>query len=255
MLPPSATPLPSSSNATGGSARPVSEAPAHTSPSSGFGLRLVSALVLAPVVLALTWLGTPYFEAMVLIGAMILLREWSRMSLDRPNRGLWLAAGLVYVAGPCFALVWLRAGPDGGRTALFWLFAVVWAADTGAYLAGRAVGGPKLAPAISPSKTWAGLIGGLIAAAAAGYLVSVYLGSGGGDADTVAVLIVSAAVGFVAEMGDLLESWIKRRLAVKDSGALIPGHGGLLDRVDGLLAAAVATALLAALGEGRMLPW
>jgi phosphatidate cytidylyltransferase len=122
------------------------------------------------------------------------------------------------------------------------LLLVVWASDIGAYVAGRAIGGPRLAPSVSPGKTWSGAVGGLVAAATVGFAASVILGDGriSWRPATFAVL-----VGFVSQAGDLFESHLKRHFGVKDSGSMIPGHGGLLDRVDAMLTAAPATALLA----------
>lgn len=239
--------------ATGDTGPPVAEAAAR----SGLGLRVASALVLAPFVLAIAYAGTPYFEILVIVGAAILLNEWRTMTAAAAGtaRAGWWGAGIVYVAVPCFALVWLRTEPSLGRETLMWLFAVVWSADTGAFLSGRAIGGPKLAPVISPNKTWAGLIGGIASAGVVGWAVAAAFAGDGGLARPALAVALSAGIGFIAEMGDLLESGLKRRLAVKDSGHLIPGHGGLFDRVDGLLAAAVATALIQWAGGGSILTW
>lgn len=246
------TPLPPMRCATDDMAPPVAEAAAG----SGFGLRVVSAVVLAPLTLAIAYAGTPYFELLVIAGAAVLLTEWRTMTAGvGAGRVLWWGLGILYVALPCFALVWLRTDVQMGRETLMWLFAVVWSADTGAYLAGRAIGGPKMAPKISPNKTWAGLIGGVLSAGIVGAAVAAAFAGEDGLTRPLAAAGLSAAIGFVAEMGDLLESWLKRRLAVKDSGRLIPGHGGLFDRVDGLLAAAIASALIQWAGAGSMLTW
>jgi phosphatidate cytidylyltransferase len=138
------------------------------------------------------------------------------------------------------AIVWLRAQPDGGRSMVFWLLAVVWATDSGAYAVGRWLGGPRLAPRISPNKTWAGLLGGMASAALVGGLMAGVLGAAG----LAVAALVGGGLAVVAQAGDLGESLVKRRFGVKDTGALIPGHGGLLDRVDGLLAATPVVALL-----------
>ena len=159
-------------------------------------------------------------------------------------------AGLAYVAVAGAALLWLRDDPVAGRANVLFLLLVVWAGDIGAYLVGRWIGGPRLAPRISPGKTWSGAVGGLLAAVAAGLLAAHVLS----DAATWRVVVVAAVLGIVAQAGDLLESFVKRRLAVKDSGHLIPGHGGLFDRLDGVLAAAPVAALLAlTLGRGVVL--
>ena len=162
----------------------------------------------------------------------------------------WLAVGLVYIGVPCAALVWLRAREDG-QEIVFWMFALVWAVDIGAYIVGRLVGGPKLAPSVSPNKTWAGLIGGIFCAALIGAEAAEYL-----NLPRFAPLIVfSAGMAVIEQGGDLVESWIKRRFSVKDMGSIIPGHGGLFDRVDGLLAVACATAIVAAVAEGNLFQW
>ncbi|HEY9163610.1 MAG TPA: phosphatidate cytidylyltransferase, partial [Magnetovibrio sp.] len=129
--------------------------------------------------------------------------------------------------------------------------AVVWGADTGGFVFGMSLRGPKLAPSISPNKTWSGFIGGTLVAALGGWAVVAYMK---GDA-SMQVLLYSAAIGVVSQVGDLFESWIKRRFGIKDSGAIIPGHGGLFDRVDGLVAAALAAALLNISLKGNLLVW
>jgi phosphatidate cytidylyltransferase len=166
-------------------------------------------------------------------------------------RERWLAAGLVYVAVPCIALLWLRDQGEDGHAIVFWLLAVVWASDIGAYFSGRILGGPKLAPKVSPNKTWAGFFGGAAAAAAIGATAAPLL-----DAARPSLLVaISVLLGISAQAGDLFESWLKRRFGVKDTSALIPGHGGVLDRVDGLMAAALLLALIGLTGKGSMLAW
>ena len=165
------------------------------------------------------------------------------------GRGISAAWGVPYVGAATLALLWLRSDPGVGPKNVFLVVLVVWGSDIGAYLAGRLFGGPKLAPAISPGKTISGAAGGLVAATAAGVLMSVWFGPGGEFLWRIVVLAV--CLGVVAEAGDLLESWIKRRYGKKDSGHLIPGHGGLLDRLDALLLVAPVVALLAfLLGPG-----
>jgi phosphatidate cytidylyltransferase len=154
-----------------------------------------------------------------------------------------------YLILPLVALLWLRLDPTYGRVAIFWLLFLVWATDTFAYFAGRAIGGRKLAPRLSPKKTWAGLIGGMFGAALVGAVAAIWL-----DLGSPALLaLVSAGLAVVAQAGDILESALKRRAGVKDSGKLIPGHGGILDRVDGLVTAAVAAVLIALL-HGSLSP-
>ncbi len=150
----------------------------------------------------------------------------------------WYAFGVVYVAVPTIAFLWLRRDPSDGLGLVIWILAVVWATDIMAFFCGRAIGGAKLAPRWSPKKTWAGLIGGAVAAFAAGFGVAFY--NEWQNPGLIAGLSVLLAL--VEQSGDLLESRVKRRFGAKDSSNLIPGHGGLLDRVDGLLAASLAVA-------------
>jgi len=154
--------------------------------------------------------------------------------LGAGSRRIALAGGFLYIGIPTFALLSLSWVWE---TLIFWVFAITWATDSCAYFAGRAIGGPKLAPRISPNKTWAGLIGGMAGAALFGWLVAFWF-----EMEPF-FLWSGAAMGAVAQLGDLYESWEKRRAGVKDSGGLLPGHGGVLDRLDGLLAVAIVTAL------------
>lgn len=166
------------------------------------------------------------------------------------GRGGWYLLGVLYAGLPCCAVLWLRSQPMGSETVL-WLFGLVWATDTGAYLAGRSIGGPKLMPAVSPNKTWSGLIGGMTAAAVAGAVGGLLI-----EGASPARLAVSGAVlAVVAQAGDLTESALKRRFGAKDSSRLIPGHGGVLDRVDGLVTVVLATALAAALAGESIVAW
>ncbi len=177
----------------------------------------------------------------VMVGGMAL--EWLGL-WGRFGPGAW-AAGLAYIAPAYIALIWLRSGPAGLPNVVF-LAAVVWAGDIGAYLAGRQLGGPLLAPSISPGKTWSGAAGGTICAVLAGMAAGW---SGRGHAAALSLLL-----SIVAQAGDLLESAIKRRAGAKDSGWIIPGHGGLLDRLDGVLTAAPVAAICSlAIGPGQVL--
>lgn len=214
------------------------------------GKRVLSAAVLAPLALLCVWLGGMAFTLIVIALMGGLAIEWFNLC-RRPGVSLLWPAGLVYVVIAGGALLWLRASPANGRADVLFLLLVVWAGDIGAYLVGRWIGGPRLAPRISPGKTWSGSLGGLVAAVAVGLLAAHFLTSG---AEASHVALVAALLGVVAQAGDLLESYVKRRLEVKDSGHLIPGHGGLFDRLDGVMAAAPVAALLAlALGRGVVL--
>ena len=191
--------------------------------------------------------------ALVVLGFGFLIAWWfaHRMAETLTQPALRLALGVVYIGLAGIALIELRHDNEAGRFNVLFLFLVVWASDIGAYMAGRALGGPKLWPAVSPNKTWSGAAGGLLAA------VLVALGAAQvftPGAPTIAVVAVAALLGVASQVGDLLESAIKRHFHVKDSSRLIPGHGGLLDRLDGVLAAAPVAALLSlALGQGRVL--
>lgn len=219
-----------------------------TSSPSSLRLRIISAAVLAPAVLAVVYFGGWPFNALVGLMALILASEWARMV---GRRIPWMALGVVYIALTCWAMWRLRLDPEWGRMTLFWLLAVVWGADTGGFMFGMTLRGPKLAPAISPNKTWSGFIGGTLAAAAGGWAVVAFMKGGAG----LEIALFSAAIGVVSQAGDLFESWIKRRFGVKDSGAIIPGHGGLFDRVDGLVAAALAAALINIAYKSNVLVW
>ncbi len=149
-----------------------------------------------------------------------------------------LGAGVLYAVFPAVALIYLREQPDQGFALALWTLVVVWATDIGAYFAGRAIGGPKIAPSISPSKTWAGLAGGMVGALIFGAAVASASGL------AAHFFIAGAPLAVAAQAGDFFESWLKRRSGVKDSGTLLPGHGGVLDRLDGV----VPVALLVAAG-------
>lgn len=159
--------------------------------------------------------------------------------------------GFPYIFLSCVAMVWLRGLPAYGLATVLWVFAIVVATDTGAYFTGRTLGGPKLAPRISPKKTWSGLFGGVLAALLAG--VGVALAAERPALQEIG--LVSGGLAVVAQIGDLLMSKAKRRFSIKDSSNLIPGHGGALDRLDGFLAVSLVMAVLCAAGGGSALAW
>ena len=204
-------------------------------------LRVASALVLAPVAILCVWLGGWLWYALMAAACLGVCWEWAALC---KGRALALLAGFGYAGLATAALAALRADPANGRIALLFLLVVVWSSDIGAYAAGRLIGGRRLAPAISPGKTWSGAVGGLVAAVLGGEAVA------GGDGPAM-VAIVALILGMASQLGDLLESAVKRHFGVKDTGRLIPGHGGLLDRLDGLMAAAlVAAGWALATGQG-----
>ncbi len=249
---------------------------------------------MAPVVLGAVWVGGWVFLALILLGAILATLEWvalvpcQRRPLARavsvfavtallvaqtavgPLAGLatavvgalataWLGGGkdrallgfgVIYVGTGVAGLLWLRELPGQGLALFLFAMLAVWATDIGAYAAGRTIGGPKLAPRISPKKTWAGLIGGMLSAALVGWLVALLAGA----AMPALALVVGALSAVVGQIGDLFESAVKRRYNVKDSGHLIPGHGGILDRIDGLLVAAPVLAVFHAT-LGTALSW
>ena len=250
-------------------------------------LRIVSASIIAPLALGCAWSGGAAWAALICLAGVGIAAEWVVLCADRVwsgagagvavpvlaacvatalgvvvaavaslvagavlTRRVMLGAGVLYAGVAGVALIWLRDDPAAGRLNLLFLIVAVVASDIGAYAVGRLVGGPRLAPHISPGKTWSGALGGLAVASLAGVAMAAWTGAGGlGPAACVALFLAAVAQG-----GDLFESWIKRRSGVKDSGWLIPGHGGIMDRLDGFIAAGPVAALLAAwVGRGTLL--
>ena len=213
----------------------------------GLLTRIASAVVLAPLCLAAIWYGFPWIDLMAAIAAPIVVSEWIRLT---PGQPVARALAVIYGVAAVLALLWLRHQPNFGRETVIWIMICVWATDIGAYFVGSLAGGAKLAPGISPNKTWSGLIGGMcisaVASAACGWAFDL--------GDTFSLAVVGVGVAAVAQAGDLVESAAKRHAGVKDSGHLIPGHGGLLDRIDGLIAALVGVAVVR-LAFGGGWPW
>ncbi len=267
---------------------------AQSDPAAQLALRAASGAVLAILALGAAVIGGMTFQIVVLLLALGVAWEWFRMTgtagrwaacaailavwaalvlqgsivmavyaalmgavgtamftlFSRGGEGGgWSAGGTLYATLPLAALLWIGLAP-GGQLAIVWLFAVVWISDIGAFACGRTLKGPKLAPSISPAKTWSGAVGGLLTAALFGATMAPFLL----DVGMARGAVLAALIAVAAIAGDLLESRIKRRFDVKDSGTLIPGHGGLLDRLDSLVVAAPAFALLvlagAMAGEG-----
>jgi phosphatidate cytidylyltransferase len=232
---------------------------AEPSRGSDLGTRTVSALVMLAVAGFALWAGGMAWLVFVLVIGMGVWFEWSALCLlmypPGRKRTTWRYGGAVYCGIACAVLLALRDLP-GGMFAVLMIVGAVIGTDIGAYFFGRAIGGPKIAPSISPSKTWAGLFGGMIGAglivtvlvtrAADSAFSSVFAGhiSSGSNTDQIVVVpmgsplafaLAGAVIAIVAQAGDFFESWMKRKAGVKDSGKLLPGHGGLFDRVDGLL--------------------
>ncbi len=241
------------------------------------GVRLASGVALAALVLVDLWLGGLWVVALASLGTVLMFWEYHRLVtasasrfeprllvmgtagvlaivltalsglaagvvalvlgaaavavIARP-RARWLVPGMLYIGLAMCFLIWLRLGADAGLALLLWLILVVIAADVGAYFVGRLVGGPRLWPAVSPGKTWSGALGGLALAVLVGVAVGTRV-----EMDQPGVAVLSLAVAIASQLGDLLESAVKRHYNVKDASSLIPGHGGLLDRLDGVLGA------------------
>ncbi len=198
---------------------------------------------------ALTYVGA-FGSALlaIVLGAFL---SYAAARLRRRGRPGWIAAGVPYVGLPCLALAWIWMSHDSGRTTVLWIVAAVAATDIGAYFAGRAIGGPRLAPKISPQKTWAGLIGGMACAA----MVSVPVAYFAGLAKIWPAAVAGVLLAIISQSGDLSESAVKRRFGVKDMSGIIPGHGGLFDRVDGLIAALVVVGAAEWVTGGHVLAW
>lgn len=210
-------------------------------------VRAASAIVVVAISVTALWLGGWAWAGFVMVVAGGVLYEWRALVRGwKPSplrETFWTLGGILYLAPAAAMLMLMREGERGFADVLT-LIGLVAAIDIGAYFTGRALGGPKIAPAISPSKTWAGLLGGILGALAI-LILSARLSQATPAWWQVLGLAVLAAI--VAQAGDFFESWMKRRAGVKDSGKLIPGHGGLFDRVDGLIAVSFLAALLAAL--------
>lgn len=204
---------------------------------SDLPVRVASAAVMLAVTGAALWLGGAWLDAFIVVVALACFCEFVRLVLRIPGgagRFIAIGAGALYIGLAAAALIQLSVA------VLIGVIAVVIATDTGAYFSGRTIGGPKIAPAISPSKTWAGLFGGMIAAGlvSAGFFL-FNVGEIRFTPMTFIAFAIGAVLAVVAQAGDFFESWLKRRAHVKDSSNLIPGHGGIFDRVDGLLPVAI----------------
>jgi phosphatidate cytidylyltransferase len=184
--------------------------------------------------------------AVLVLGALAATAITFRRARGSDASAWWPAAGIIYAGIVLICPIVLRSEPELGLAALLFLFATVWATDIFAYLVGRALQGPLLWPRLSPNKTWAGAIGGLVGGIAAG--AAVAYASAGTSPQVAGVLALTLSI--AAQGGDLLESWVKRRFGAKDTSKLIPGHGGVMDRVDGFLIAALAAVLIGALRFG-----
>jgi phosphatidate cytidylyltransferase len=223
---------------------------------SDLPVRFASAIVMLVLAGGALWLGGWFWTAFVILLAIGVVWEWNRLierfALSGLGETLWFFAGVVYVGGAAYAMMAVRNGrqvlpldpAQSGYAPLVVLVGFILpiiAVDVGAYFAGRAIGGPKIAPRISPAKTWAGFFGGAVLAGLVGVAVEVSDFGPAAMPGTTPLALAMAMLGglliaAIAQAGDFFESWMKRRAGVKDSGALIPGHGGLFDRLDGFIA-------------------
>jgi len=205
------------------------------------GERLIVARVVAgAVALALTALWALHDSIAGVVAALILgaaVVGW----IAGGRQGIWAAAGVLYAGALVASVGLLRVSPSFGMASILWLFAVVWGADIAAYFAGRLIGGPRLWPRVSPGKTWAGAIVGAFAGAVLGLMLGAWTNR------LAALFWLGLATAIVSELGDLFESALKRRFGVKDSSGLIPGHGGLMDRLDAFTSASFFAAVVAIL--------
>jgi phosphatidate cytidylyltransferase len=213
-------------------------------------LTIVNGLCLALASAALLDVGGGLALVFILTGALLA----SGVALLRGWPVAWPVTGLLYLGVAVVAIIWLRQW--GGFLLVLWLLLVIWGSDTGAYLVGSRVGGPKMAPRLSPNKTWSGLLGGCVCA---GVISVIFVRLAGGEAAAFGYPFAQFLVGFVlaalSQVGDIVESTIKRRFNVKDSGSIIPGHGGVLDRIDSLIFTAPLVALfIVLLRETGVLP-
>lgn len=210
--------------------------------------RSISAAVLIPVVLFIVYAGGFIYFASILSCFVIMMKEWRDMYSNKLKNKItiikmlttkpWFILGSLYIFISSMFMLFIRLLPEDGMNITFWLLFCVWGTDIGAYFAGIKFGGPKVAPKISPNKTWAGLIGAVITSSIIGYLFSLIYN------DPFPYFIGSVLLPIISQAGDFLESAVKRHFEVKDSGTLIPGHGGLLDRMDGLLSSSILTWIL-----------
>ena len=220
----------------------MDDAPARTSKMADLKVRTLSAIVMIAVAGVALWAGGWVFTAFVALIALGLLWEWwgliSKFNSGALGRVLWMIGGVMYIGGACLILnyLWTMHAPNPSfRYLAIYLITIVISVDVGAYLFGRFIGGKKILPKISPSKTWSGLYGGVIFAIIFSLIFLIMIRSFE-VAFIWTSLVCGVFVAIVSQAGDFFESWLKRKAGVKDSGALFPGHGGLFDRLDGLVA-------------------
>jgi phosphatidate cytidylyltransferase len=208
--------------------------------------RIMTSIVLIPFVIIAIYSSKFLFNGLILLLVTISAFEWRDMTKTSYNKKFWLFLGLSYIVIPFLLLITIRDMQNGANIVL-WMLGVVWATDIAGMFVGRSLKGPKLAPKISPNKTWSGLIGGVICAMMIGF-ISSFMFAGG----IKFFVFFSGLLAVVEQIGDLFESKIKRHFGVKDSGDILPGHGGILDRIDGLLFVIPTVALFALLSWGKL---
>lgn len=210
---------------------------------SSLAKRVISACVMLPLVLAAMWYGGWGFLIFIFVLTVAAVFEWGRMALSGDKKAkdfVILSAGYLYILFAASAMIFLRLKNENGFALTLLVFGMIWATDICAYFSGKTIGGPKMAPKISPNKTWAGMIGGMLGSAgvAALFTLDAYRPAALDDWSLLCMLILGACFAVIGQAGDLLVSAMKRKYGVKDTGHLIPGHGGVLDRIDALLLAA-----------------
>ena len=209
-------------------------------------IRVKSGLIFGFIFILSLLLGGLIFDVLMLLFAVIIFDEWKNMikSTEGVQHKYWYFGGIVYTVLPIASLINIRHFIYGGSI-LFWYFAVIWATDCGAYFIGRKVGGRKLAPAISPGKTVSGASGGILCAFIVGILFTLTVrNTKFGDLGVIGLGIVACIIAILAQSSDLLESYLKRRFNIKDTGNIMPGHGGLMDRMDSITLSAPFLLLL-----------
>lgn len=205
-------------------------------------IRILTSLVLGPTVLLFAYEGGTPLTFLVLIVATLMSFEWNRLTAKSGSSkypALWKILGTLYVSVPCTAVLFISEQNHGNKI-LIWLLLTVWAADTSAFFCGKLIGGPKLAPKISPNKTWSGFLCSVAFSYFVGLKATEYLY----PKHDYMLIALTVTLTIYAQIGDLVESWVKRRFSSKDSGRVLPGHGGILDRVDGIVLTAPKVAFV-----------
>ena len=199
----------------------------YLDPTDNTRKRIISSLVMIPIALFAIFSSQKLFIFLAIVIAVLMAFEWSEMSHKMPNKKKWRLIGFLYISIPLYCAISIRILDN---EILFWMFAIIWATDIFAFFAGKSLGGAKIAPAISPHKTWSGLIGGVLASMGIGVISAIIV-----PGSILFFLVISVIISIVEQLSDLLESKFKRIFGVKDSGDIIPGHGGVLDRLDGMI--------------------